>query len=141
MNQNFIKVLTAGLVGFGFYIGIPLVEYQSQCNALQGLHEVLIRQVDPRMGFTDGEARRTEAQATANAHSGIGIANSLHRIGLARDKFLTIDGKVTFDSKDYLKAGVLWEQLGVGFGIPTVWGGRWKTVDAVHYSCKWNGVS
>lgn len=140
MNEKFIKAIAVGFVGFGLHAGISLVEYQEQCNALQGLHEALIRQVDPRMGFTDGEARRTQAQATANAHAGIGIANSLHIIGLARDKFLTIDHKVTFDPKKYLAAGVLWEQLGRGFGIPTVWGGRWKSADAVHFSCKWKGV-
>jgi hypothetical protein len=88
----------------------------------------------------DGESRRTAEQAAANAHKGIGIANSLHIIGLARDKFVVIDGKVTFDPNDYLQAGVLWEELGKGFNIPTAWGGRWQSVDAVHFSCAYKGV-
>ncbi len=139
-NPKLIALVASGLTGIGFYANISLVEYQTQCTKLQAAHELLIGQVDPRMAFTDGEARRTAAQAQANAHAGIGIANSLHIIGLARDKFLTIDGKVTFDPKHYLKAGVLWEELGKNLGVNTVWGGRWKSVDAVHFSCGWKGI-
>ena len=139
-NPKLIALVAAGLTGIGYNANMKLVEYQTTCTKLQAAHELLIGQVDPRMAFTDGEARRTAAQAQANAHAGIGIANSLHIIGLARDKFLTIDGKVTFEPKHYLQAGVLWEELGKNFGVPTVWGGRWKSVDAVHFSCARGGI-
>lgn len=140
ISHNLIRALAVSLVGFGLYKGMPLVEYQAQCNTLQALHEVLIRQVDSKYAFTDGEARRTPEQAALNAHRGSGIANSLHISGLARDKFIVVNGKVSFDAKDYLQAGVLWEELGKGFNIPTAWGGRFQSVDAVHFSCAWKGV-
>lgn len=144
IDSNVIKTLVAAVIGVGGIVGmhqgITLVEYQTQCTKLQALHEVLIGAVDPRLAFTDGEARRSAEQAAINAHKGTGIANSLHVIGLARDKFIVIDGKVSFDPKDYLQAGVLWEKLGEGFKVPTAWGGRFKSVDAVHFSCAWKGV-
>lgn len=127
-------------VKLGFYDGIGIVEYQAQCNKLHAMHDLLIGAVDPRFGFADGEARRTAEQAALNAHKGVGIANSLHVNGLARDKFLTINNKVTWNAADYLQAGVLWEQLGKGYNVPTAWGGRFKSVDAVHFSCAWKGV-
>lgn len=127
-------------VKLGFYDGIPLVEYQAQCNKLHAMHDLLIGAVDPRYGFADGEARRTAEQAALNAHKGVGIANSLHINGLARDKFLTINHKVTWNAADYLQAGVLWEELGKNFKVPTAWGGRFKSVDAVHFSCAWKGI-
>ena len=127
-------------VKLGFYDGISIVKYQAQCNKLHAMHDLLIGAVDPRYGFADGEARRTAEQAALNAHKGTGIANSLHINGLARDKFLTINYKVTFNAADYLQAGVLWEELGKNFKVPTAWGGRFKSVDAVHFSCAWKGV-
>lgn len=143
INQNIIRAIAASVVaigGLGLHTGMSLVEYQTQCNKLQAFHDLLISEVDPHMSFADGEARRTKEQAALNAHRGIGISNSLHILGLARDKFLVIDGKVSLDAKDYLAAGVLWEQLGKNFGIPTAWGGRFGSVDAVHFSCSWKGV-
>ena len=127
-------------VTLGFRDDISIVEYQSQCNKLHAMHDLLIGAVDPRYGFADGEARRTAEQAAINAHKGVGIANSLHVNGLARDKFLTINYRVTWNSAEYLQAGVLWEELGKNFGVPTAWGGRFKSVDAVHFSCAWKGM-
>jgi hypothetical protein len=147
MNANAARALVLGVaaiaaygVKLGFYDGIGIVEYQAQCNKLHAMHDLLIGAVDPSLGFTDGEARRTAEQAALNAHKGTGIANSLHINGLARDKFLTIDKKVTFKATDYLQAGVLWEELGKGYGVPAAWGGRFKSVDAVHFSCAWKSV-
>ena len=127
-------------VTLGFRDDISIVEYQAQCNKLHAMHDLLIGAVNPRYGFADGEARRTAEQAAINAHKGVGIANSLHVNGLARDKFLTINNKVTWNAADYIAAGVLWEELGKNFKVPTAWGGRFKSVDAVHFSCAWKGV-
>lgn len=142
MNKAAIATIAASIAigGLSYRNGIPLVEYQTRCTKLQAMHELLITAVDPSMSFTDGEARRTPEQAKLNAQHGKGISNSLHLIGLARDKFLVINGKLTFDSSKYLQAGVLWEELGKNFGVPTRWGGRFSTVDAVHFSCEYQGV-
>jgi len=53
--------------------------------------------------------------------------HSLHLHGLAMDIFLWLDGKLTWNWEDYLFLGEYWEKLG------GVWGGRWKTRDAVHF--------
>jgi hypothetical protein len=51
VNKDLIKalVLVFGLTTAGFYEGIPLVTYQTNCTRLQALHEVLIGAVDPRL--------------------------------------------------------------------------------------------
>jgi D-alanyl-D-alanine carboxypeptidase len=143
LNQSITKLVAASVVAIGglaSYVGIGLSEHQAKCAHLQSIHNLLLPLADPRMRFTDGEARRTPEQAALNAHKGIGISQSLHIIGLARDKNLFIDGKYTSNPKDYLVAGVLWEELGKNFGMPTAWGGRWKSVDAVHFSCPRGGI-
>ena len=57
------------------------------------------------------ELWRTKEQAELYAAQGKGIKNSLHTIGLAIDAYFSIDGKVTFDPKDYEEAGRYWESL------------------------------
>jgi D-alanyl-D-alanine carboxypeptidase len=141
MNQALTKLITTAVLAGGgslaYVATTSLPEAQRNCNKLQAIHDLLLTAENPSMEFTDGEARRTPEQAKLNAAKGIGISQSLHIIGLARDKHLWVNGKYSANPKDYLIAGLLWEKLGKQYGIPTAWGGRWKSVDAVHFSCKW----
>ena len=131
---------TLAISGLFYKEGMPLVEYQATCSKLQAAHTLLIGSVDSRMAFIDAESYRTPEQAAFNKKHGSGIANSLHTLRLAHDKILTINGKVTWKSEDYLQAGVLWEELGKQYNVPTAWGGRFKSVDAVHFSCPYKGI-
>jgi hypothetical protein len=92
------------------------------------------------MAFTDGEAWRPQFAAVEYAKRGMGIPNSLHTLRLARDKNLVIDGKVSFTPADYKLAGDIWKEVGPIFKIEAAWGGDFKSVDAVHFSCVWQGV-
>lgn len=80
------------------------------------------------------EAKRSQAQAQANAKSGAGIANSLHLIPLAADFVLYIDGVYKTETSDYKALGMYWESLS-----PLArWGGHFK--DGNHFSLEHNGV-
>lgn len=121
-----------------------LVEYQARCHLA---HAFLVTQLPiaakkaklPSMYFTPGEAWRPTWVAKTYAAKGMGIAQSLHTKRLAFDNNLVLGGKVTFDPKDYVLAGLIWEKIGPVFGIKPAWGGRFSSVDAVHFSCEWEG--
>jgi hypothetical protein len=80
------------------------------------------------------ECKRTQVQADANAASGVGIVHSLHIQSLAIDLALFKDGVYLSEFKDYLPVGEYWESVGGS------WGGRFKNVDADHFSLSFNGV-
>ncbi|AYC17712.1 hypothetical protein DZA65_00806 [Dickeya dianthicola] len=85
--------------------------------------------------LTFGEAYRTLEQAKLNAHSGSGIANSLHTQRLAVDLNLFIDGEYQTRTEAYLPLGEYWESLG------GCWGGRFTSrPDGNHFSLEHNGV-
>ena len=81
---------------------------------------------------TLGEAWRTPEQASRNAASGIGIANSLHCERLAIDLNLFKDGQYLQHDLDHEPLGLWWEAQGGS------WGGRFG--DGNHYSLEHNGI-
>ena len=83
---------------------------------------------------TFGEVKRTKEQAEENASKNIGILKSLHLISLAVDLNLFKNGQFLTDPNDYQLAGEYWESIGGS------WGGRFKNVDADHFSLAYNGV-
>jgi len=87
--------------------------------------------------LTFGEALRTEAQAAANAASGAGISNSLHKIRLAIDMNLFVAGIYQTDSGAYKPLGDYWKSL-----HPLCrWGGDFvKRPDGNHFSLEHEGV-
>lgn len=87
-------------------------------------------------GVTLGDAYRTPAQASANAASGAGIANSLHCERLAIDLNLFKDGVYITDERGHRELGTWWETLSAGHR----WGGRFKRPDPNHYSISPDGV-
>ncbi|NRN30382.1 M15 family metallopeptidase [Photorhabdus heterorhabditis] len=84
--------------------------------------------------LTLGEAYRTPEQAKLNAHTGKGIANSLHIQRLAIDLNLFIRGEYQTNSHAYLPLGEYWESLG------GTWGGRFSRPDGNHFSLAHNGA-
>jgi hypothetical protein len=120
-------------------------EYKQRCTLAHAFHDSYLpvaakKAKLPSMFFTDGEALRPQWVAIENSKRGIGIVNSLHVKGLARDKYLFVAGKYSDSPKDYVLAGVIWEAIGPSFGVKTYWGGRFSTIDAVHFSCGYQGV-
>ena len=84
---------------------------------------------------TLGEALRTQAQANANAASGVGIANSLHIQKLAIDLNLFRDGRYLSSTESHRPLGEWWEQQ----HDLARWGGRFRRPDGNHYSFAHNG--
>lgn len=79
------------------------------------------------------EAKRSQAQANANAASGKGISNSLHLIPLAADLVLYINGEYKTATSDYKVLGEKWESL----HPLCAWGGRFN--DGNHFSLMHEG--
>lgn len=91
----------------------------------------------PALGFQARvkEVLRTQAEANVNAAKGIGIAHSLHLLGLAADIVLTKNGVVLTKTEQYEAVGKYWESIGGS------WGGRFHTnPDGNHFSLEYNGV-
>lgn len=56
----------------------------------------------------------------------------------AVDFFVTVEGKVRWDTPLYVRAGEHIEQVAKKLGIAIVWGWRWKTLrDAPHIQLDW----
>ncbi len=94
------------------------------------------------MGYhvTYGEAYRTPDAALLNSKQGDGIANSLHIIRLAVDLNLFRQGEFLERVTDYEPAGKLWESYSVAGAYQCCWGGRFKSLDASHFSIEHEGV-
>ena len=90
--------------------------------------------------LTFGEAWRSDETAKANAKSGKGISNSLHRIRLAIDLNLFKNGRFIDSSEGHRKLGEYWKSLGAAYGVKTCWGGDFKKPDGNHYSIEHEGV-
>ena len=87
--------------------------------------------------LTFGEAYRTPEQAALNAKTGAGISNSLHRIRLAVDLNLFINGQYQSDSAAYKPLGDYWKAL----HPDCCWGGDFKSrPDGNHFSLQHEGV-
>lgn len=86
--------------------------------------------------LTAGELYRTPEQAALNAAKGSGIAHSLHTQRLAIDLQLFKEGVYLTDSAAYEPLGIVWESL----DPDACWGGRFKSVDADHFSLTWQGI-
>jgi hypothetical protein len=66
----------------------------------------------------------------------IGIVNSLHCKGLAGDIIMCQNQTPIWDAKAYLPLGEFWENL----DPLCSWGGRFRRVDASHFSVRHGGV-
>ena len=57
------------------------------------------------------QVKRTEAEAAKNAAKGVGIANSLHLLGLAADLNLYIGGAYQETTEAHRKIGEKWKTM------------------------------
>lgn len=88
-----------------------------------------------------GELERPQAQADANASSGVGISHSLHRKLLAIDLklFLLVDGRWEYQqqSEAYQPLGEKWKSM----HELCRWGGDFQTrPDGDHFSITHEGI-
>lgn len=99
---------------------------------------------DPDTRARFDQVKRTQAEADANAASGAGIANSLHRLGLAADilidKYDPVKNRWVWqkDSEVYRKYGEWWVKQWATPEAVCCWGGEWG--DGNHFSIAHNGV-
>lgn len=84
------------------------------------------------VAFAEGMDRVTEKDPTTDHMKG-----SLHELGLAQDIDLYLNGKYCESTVDHEILGNWWETYGKMYGLPLVWGGRFK--DGNHYSLAWGG--
>lgn len=84
------------------------------------------------------EVWRTPQQAKWNAEQGLGIARSLHTIGLAADLYISRDGQMVPQTRDdYRIVGNVWKSLGADHA----WGGDFQRLaDIYHVSIMHEGV-
>lgn len=82
------------------------------------------------------ELYRTKEQAEIHAANGVGIKNSVHRLSLAIDVYVFVDGKLKMDGDEYRILGERWEKL----DPDARWGGRFRRRDVYHFSFIHNGV-
>jgi len=83
----------------------------------------------PAWKLTGGELHRSEEQAELYYARGIGIINSNHRIRLAIDLNLFIDGEYQTQSQSYKEIGEYWESL----SPQNRWGGNFSNPDGTHF--------
>lgn len=91
------------------------------------------------MEVTLGEAWRPPEMAQIYAKDGRGIEDSNHEIRLAIDLNIVSAGKLVTNVGGYQPLGEWWEKQSNG-EIICAWGGRFKRVDAFHFSFLHNGI-
>lgn len=105
---------------------------------------LLIQYINSQPGHeaVAGELERRAAEAELNARQGDGISNSLHKIRLAIDVHLFVDGVYQQTTEAHARFGAFWKALGPDHR----WGGDFKDKsgrpkpDGNHYSIEHNGV-
>ena len=61
----------------------------------------------------------------------VGKSNSVHKVGLAQDLVISLNGQITWNDKYYIKFHDFWDMLG---GVERING------DLGHFSLEYNGV-
>ncbi len=114
-------------------------------NNLKGVHPVLINIVNkaveiitedlPEYSFVITSGVRTmEEQKKLLAEKKSQTLDSYHITGHAIDVALFLNGKITWNLKDYKKLADIIKQAAKDLGYDIVWGGDWKTFkDGVHF--------
>lgn len=90
--------------------------------------------------ITLGEAERTQAQANADAQSGLGISHSLHLLRLAIDinLFKEVNGEWVYieNGEGHDALGAWWKTISANHR----WGGDFPKKDFNHYSISPDGI-
>lgn len=117
-----------------------LKDYQARCSQAMAYFVTQIPRIDNgRHQVTMGEAHRPEWVAATYAKQGLGIAESLHTKRLAVDLMLFVDGVYQSQPEAYKPLAELWLHVAPAFGVVPAAGYYFKSRDAVHFSCAWEG--
>lgn len=117
-----------------------LKNYQVRCSqAIAYFITQIPRLEEGRHQVALGEAHRPDWVAATYAKRGIGIAESLHTKKLAIDLLLFTDGVYQSQPEAYKPLAELWLQVAPAFGVVPAAGYYFKSRDAVHFSCSWEG--
>jgi hypothetical protein len=117
-----------------------LRNYQARCTQAVAYFVTQIPRIDNgRHQVALGEAHRPDWVAAQYAKRGIGIAESLHTKKLAIDLLLFTDGVYQSQPEAYKPLAELWLQVAPAFGVVPAAGYYFKSRDAVHFSCSWEG--
>lgn len=147
MNQNIARSIGALAVAAAGLAMLPsptespqLRNYQSRCSQAIAYFIAQIPKIDGgRHHVALGEAHRPDWVAATYAKKGMGIAESLHTKKLAVDLLLFVDGVYQSQPEAYEPLAELWLQTAPAFGIVPAAGYYFKSRDAVHFSCAWEG--
>lgn len=118
------------------------------------LAHLILALADHNYDVTMGECWRSDETAKLYEAEGKGISNSLHRIRLAVDLNLFLNGRFLTTKEEYRLAGELWKSMST-VQYPHKWGGDFQkeiktekgetkkvpAPDANHFSIGWGGVS
>lgn len=117
-----------------------LRNYQARCSQAMAYFITQIPRIDQgRHQVAMGEAHRPAWVASQYAKRGIGISESLHTKKLAIDLLLFVDGVYQSQPEAYKPLAELWLQVAPAFGVVPAAGYYFKSRDAVHFSCAWEG--
>ncbi len=118
---------------------------QRSKNNLKGVNNVLIEIVEKSVEIfntkyneesyfvvTEG-VRTLERQKQLLAENKSQTLDSYHITGHAIDVALFLNGKITWNLKDYKKLADIIKQAAKDLGYDIVWGGDWKFKDGVHF--------
>lgn len=84
-----------------------------------------------------------DAYRDARVHGPHGVkksyseADSNHKLRLAVDFNLFIDGEYQTSTEAHKPLGDKWKELGREVGLPLRWGGDFRRPDGNHYECNW----
>lgn len=115
---------------------------EKRCRFTQDLAKLIQKAKDFGYDVALDQVKRTQAEADANAASGVGIKNSLHLLGLAADLLLYRDGIYLTKDVGYEILGQWWKALSPDHR----WGGDFRDAqgrpkpDSDHYSIEHGGV-
>lgn len=91
---------------------------------------------ESHLPMTLGEVMRDPKAAKLNAVMGLGIAESLHCVGLAVDlNVFRPDGSLSVDDYGHGRLGSYWKAL----NPECAWGGDFRSKDYNHYSIAYHG--
>lgn len=119
---------------------MSLLKKQQAFTAL--IPSLISKAIELGYGVTLGECWRPEkvAKFYASESKDKGIAKSVHISRLAIDLNLYRDGRWLTAAKDYEPLGVFWESLSTD-EYTCKWGGRFHSLDGVHFSFANEGVA